>query len=74
MPVITKENFIQWKGTNICMDFYCKCGYDNHYDGYFAYFVQCSKCSQIYKMAQSIEMEEVDTAAPHDPLKEDFSI
>lgn len=56
------------------MDFYCKCGYDNHYDGYFAYFVQCSKCSQIYKMAQSIEMEEVDTAAPHDPLKEDFSI
>jgi len=58
----TKNNFIQWKGTDICMDFYCDCGFHNHYDGQFAYFVQCGGCKQIYKMAESIEMEKVDSA------------
>lgn len=62
MSNTTKKNFIQWKGTSICMDFYCKCGEHNHYDGYFAYFVQCSSCKQIYKLASSVEMEEVDSA------------
>lgn len=24
--------FIQWKGTDVCMDVYCKCGYHSHID------------------------------------------
>ena len=67
MSNTTKNNFIQWKGTDICMDFHCKCGHHNHYDGYFAYFVQCFNCKQIYKMVESIEMEEIDNAP--DPMQ-----
>lgn len=59
--------FIQWKGTDICMDLHCDCGHHNHYDGDFAYFVQCFKCGQIYQLAQSIELTKVERAP--DPLQ-----
>lgn len=62
VKMVTYNNFIQWKGTDICMDFYCECGHQNHYDGYFAYHVICAKCRQIYKLATSIKMEKVDSA------------
>lgn len=42
--------FIQWKGTDICMDFYCKCGAHLHFDGYFAYAVRCPHCSTVWEM------------------------
>ena len=32
--------FIQWKGTDLCMDFYCpECGDHSHFDGEFAYSI-----------------------------------
>lgn len=54
-----ENNFIQWKGTNICMDFYCDCGTHNHYDGYFGHHVKCKGCKQVYKMDTKIMMEKV---------------
>ncbi len=42
--------FIQWKGTDVCMDFYCECGEHCHFDGYFAYTVKCPKCEQVWEM------------------------
>ena len=46
----TPSAFIQWKGTDLCMDFYCECGAHCHFDGSFAYTVQCPHCQQIYEM------------------------
>ena len=43
--------FIQFKGTDICMDLHCKCGYHNHFDGYFAHRVKCSKCGVVYAIS-----------------------
>ena len=54
------RNFIQWKGTDICMDMWCDCGQQNHYDGYFAYAVKCSGCGQVYELATEIEMKKVE--------------
>lgn len=55
----SKEAFIQWKGTDVCMDLLCpKCGYHNHYDGYFAYTVQCAKCKTYYAMNQFVQFTE----------------
>ncbi len=54
-----KSGFIQWKGTEVCMDFHCKCGEYNHYDGYFAYFIKCRGCNAVYKCSNEIEMEKV---------------
>jgi hypothetical protein len=42
--------FIQWKGTDVCMDFYCDCGAQGHFDGDFAYAVKCQHCNQIWEM------------------------
>ena len=33
------DTFIQWKGTDVCMDFHCKCGAHLHIDGMFVYKV-----------------------------------
>ena len=42
--------FIQWKGTDVCMDFYCKCGAHCHFDGDFAYAVRCPHCHTVWEM------------------------
>lgn len=57
-----ENNFIQWKGTDLCMDFHCECGTHNHYDGYFAYHVKCKGCGQVYKMDTKVLMEKVNTS------------
>jgi hypothetical protein len=46
--------YIQWKGTDVCLDFYCKCGKHCHYDGYFAYVVQCPSCDRVYELGQRV--------------------
>jgi hypothetical protein len=51
--------FIQWKGTDACFDFYCKCRAHCHFDGYFAYYVQCPHCKTIYQMPFNLFPREV---------------
>lgn len=46
--------FVQWKGTDVCLDFRCPCGYDGHLDGYFAYALQCKRCGAVYEMPANI--------------------
>lgn len=55
-----QNNFIQWKGTDICMDFHCECGKHNHYDGFFADHVKCAGCGQVYEMDTKIKMKKTD--------------
>ncbi len=43
-------SFIQWKGTDVCMDFHCECGAHCHFDGGFAYTVQCPHCDTVWEM------------------------
>ena len=52
--------FIQWKGTNVCMDFYCECGAHCHFDGYFAYAVKCPHCKTIWEMPQVLFPRKAD--------------
>jgi len=57
MEFKSENNFIQWKGTDLCMDFHCECGTHNHYDGYFAYYVRCAGCGQVYEMDTKVKMK-----------------
>lgn len=59
--------FIHWKGTNICMDFTCSCGYTAHVDGSFIYNIRCSQCLKIYKMPKDIQLVEVEKGAKLQP-------
>ena len=42
--------FVQWKGTDLCMDFLCVCGAKCHFDGYFANLVECPHCARQWEM------------------------
>lgn len=42
--------FIQWKGTDVCLDFYCDCGTQGHFDGDFAYQLRCPACDTVWEM------------------------
>ena len=51
--------WIQWKGTNVCMDIHCSCGKHTHVDAEFAYYVRCSACGKLWAMCANIRMVEV---------------
>lgn len=51
--------FIQWKGTNVCGDYYCLCGDSFHVDADFAYAVQCPGCGRRYEVSSVIELREI---------------
>ena len=55
-----EDNFIQWKATDVFIEFTCKCGEYNNYSGFFAYYVKCSGCDQVYKMDTKIKMEKTN--------------
>lgn len=57
---------IQWKGTDVCMDFHCLCDTGEevagvgHFDGYFAYHVRCARCGRVYRLPTELLLVEVD--------------
>ncbi len=40
--------WIQWKGTNVCMDVHCRCGAHGHIDDSFTYFYRCVGCGETF--------------------------
>lgn len=51
--------FVQWKGTDVCMDVYCPCGDQFHIDADFTYAVQCPHCERVLEMSAMIEAREI---------------
>jgi hypothetical protein len=54
----TPRAFIQWKGTDVCMDFHCTCGEQYHFDGFFAYAVKCN-CGKVWEMPDCLVPTEI---------------
>jgi hypothetical protein len=52
--------FIQWKGTEVCLDFRCECGAVGHIDGMFVYAVRCAECGKSFSMPHTIQLVEGD--------------
>lgn len=50
------HGWIQWKGTDVCMDIYCECSEHFHIDDTFAYHVQCPICKRVYFCNGHIEL------------------
>lgn len=48
IPEGTSHAWIQWKGTNVCLDLRCECGELTHLDCDFAYLIKCGKCGAVY--------------------------
>lgn len=48
--------FIQWKGTDVCMDVHCACGNHQHVDNEFVYAVKCDGCGQKYAVGFHVKL------------------
>lgn len=50
------HGWIQWKGTDVCMDLHCTCGVHGHIDAGFAYYVKCTGCGQVYLVSAHVAL------------------
>ncbi|MGN6561819.1 MAG: hypothetical protein ACTHMU_04095 [Thermomicrobiales bacterium] len=48
--------WIQWKGTDVCMDVHCICGNPLHVDADFCYHIRCAYCGQVYECSGYIDL------------------
>ena len=48
--------WIQWKGTNVCMDVRCRCGAEGHIDNSFTYFYKCQSCGQLFAVGSVVRL------------------
>lgn len=62
------HGWVQWKGTNVCMDVYCDCGVHGHIDDDFVYHVKCRKCGRAYYCNGHIELVEITGEHPTDRI------
>ena len=53
------HGWIQWKGTDVCMDLWCKCGAQSHVDGDFFYTFKCSACGTVYGVGARVVLAEL---------------
>ena len=59
LPVKGKSyGWIQWKGTQVCLDIHCICGLSGHIDRDFVYYIEC-KCGRFYMTNGHIELVEL---------------
>ena len=56
---MSKAAFIQWKGTDVCMDWICDCGVQHHVDGDFCYLLECADCGRIYQVGTEVTLTKV---------------
>lgn len=59
------HGWIQWKGTEVCIDLHCKCGAHCHFDGGFLYHWKCPHCSAVYMLNGHVEMIELEKEPEH---------
>lgn len=50
------HGWIQWKGTDVCMDVHCECGHHAHVDAEFFYYFECAGCGKRYAVGQVVQM------------------
>ena len=53
------HGWIQWKGTEVCADMHCECGYHGHIDGMFAYCYECPNCGIRYQLNGHIKLHKL---------------
>lgn len=63
-PEPTPRSFIQWKGTDVCIDLWCTCGTRLHFDGSHLYAWKCPHCSACWQMADRVAMTKCDADHP----------
>jgi hypothetical protein len=50
------HGWIQWKGTDVCIDLHCVCGHHGHFDGDFFYHFKCPQCGAKYTVGCNVKL------------------
>ena len=58
-PKTESGGWIQWKGTDVCIDLDCVCGASGHVDGDFMYQLLCPECGRRYLAGANIKLIEL---------------
>jgi hypothetical protein len=58
-PEKAPKAFIQWKGTDVCMDVACLCGETAHVCQDFVYALHCTACGRKYAMPSHIALHPI---------------
>jgi hypothetical protein len=53
------HGWIQWKGTDVCVDIRCVCGSTAHIDASFFYHWACLECGRKYALSAYVAMIEL---------------
>jgi hypothetical protein len=53
------HGWIQWKGTDVCMDVHCSCGERTHVDASFAYTITCGACGKLWAVCSNVRLVEI---------------
>lgn len=53
------HGWIQWKGTDVCIDLHCSCGDHAHIDGWFFYRYECRNCHKKYAVGCNVKLIEM---------------
>jgi hypothetical protein len=53
------HGWIQWKGTDVCMDVRCICGARGHIDAEFFYHYKCLACGKTYAVGMNVPLIEL---------------
>lgn len=50
------QGWVQWKGTDVCMDVRCECGELTHVDAMFCYFLKCGNCGRKFLVGAHVTL------------------
>ena len=59
-PEDAPYGYVQWKGTDACLDLKCTCGALTHLDGERAYVIKCVKCGRVFWVQPYVLMTELE--------------
>lgn len=62
--------WIQWKGTQVCMDVRCACGGQGHVDADFSYYYECPTCGEVWAVGQSVKLHKLTQAEQRDIIND----
>lgn len=66
-PSGAASGWLQWKGTDACIDITCVCGANQHLDAEFLYTWRCPACKTLYDLSPHVRMEPVPADDDDDP-------
>lgn len=62
--------WVQWKGTDVCIDLHCSCGELGHVDADFFYHYKCLACGQLYDVSGYVKLVPVPKEEEDDGSRE----